>query len=121
LSAKQLSEFGWRTRDYLRRFVEDGRVATLIWFLFASFAIAGIEWALSPAIYGLWLDIRMSDGSYFVLLLALASLWLVVVIAGFIKCGWPGLLMLTAIKWGLFPIYLFVLIYWSCLALHECL
>jgi hypothetical protein len=121
LSANPLSELGWRTREYLRRFVEEGRVPTLIWFLLASFAIAGIEWALSPAFYRFWLDIRISDNSYYVFLLALASLWLVLVIAGFIKCGWPGLLMLVPIKWGLLPINLVVTIYLSCLVWHECL
>lgn len=110
----------WRSRDYLRRFVDEGRVATLIWFLLSSFAVAGIEWALSPPIYGLWLDVRLPDSSYFVLLFVLAAIWSVVVIAGLIRCGWPGLLMLIGIKWGLYPIYLIAALFWSCLAWHEC-
>jgi hypothetical protein len=41
---------------------------------------------------------RISDGMYFAVSFALALLWLGVVIAGFIKCGWAGLLMLIPVK-----------------------
>jgi hypothetical protein len=116
-----LSELAWRTRDYFRRYVEEGRIKTLIWFLLASFAIAGIQWALSPPIASSWFPVHLTDKGYFILLFAFAFLWLAVITAGLIKCGWVGLLMLIPIKWGLFPVYLIVMFYWSCAAGHGCL
>jgi len=104
-----------RTRDYVRRFIEEGRVRILVWFLIASFVVAGIEWALSPPIYRLWLGVNLPDREYFLVLIMLAATWSAVVIAGLTKCGWAGLLMLIPMKWGLLPVYMFFAIYWSCL------
>jgi hypothetical protein len=88
----------WRVKDYVRRFVEEGRVRELIWFLLASFGIASVQWSLTPQTVPLLFSFRISDGMYFAVSFALALLWLGVVIAGFIKCGWAGLLMLIPVK-----------------------
>jgi hypothetical protein len=110
-----MSDFTWSVRDYLRRFLDEGRLTTLIWFLLASFAIAGIEWALSPQIARLWFPpISFSDRAYFTVLSVFAFLWLAVAIAGLVKCGWAGLLILIPIKWGLLPVYMIVMLVWSC-------
>lgn len=117
-----MSDFPWRVRNYLRRFVDEGRVTTLIWFLLASYAIAGIEWTLSPAnAHFFWLPNSLSFSAYLIVLSVFASAWLAVVIGGFIKCGWAGLLMLIPIKWGLFPVYLIFMIYWSCVVHGACI
>jgi|tagenome__1003787_1003787.scaffolds.fasta_scaffold20970554_4 hypothetical protein len=115
-----MNEFNWRVRDYARRYVDEGRIKTLVWFLIASFAIAGIEWALSPFVIRSWLDVSLSDRTYFVVLFIFASFWSAVVIAGFLKCGWAGLLMLIPIKWGLFPVYMIVILSLAC-ASGDCL
>jgi hypothetical protein len=119
--SEYLNDLSWRIKGYVRRYIEGGRVKTLVWFVIGSFAIAAIEWALAPGPSSFWPTTSPSLETYLFVLSIFALAWTAVVIAGLIKCGWPGLLMLIAIKWGLFPLYLIVMIYWSCLALHECL
>jgi hypothetical protein len=101
--------------------VDEGRAGPLGLFLFASFAIAGAQWALSPQIAPFWFPVPdVSDSAYFTTLFALSFLWLGVAIVGLIKCGWPGLLMLIPVKYGSFAFYLIGGIHFLCAVYGEC-
>ena len=100
---------------WLRRYADEGRLRKLVWFFLASGAIALTEWGLSPFPHN-----PVSDGPYFGLLLPLAAAWAVVVAVGVFNCGWPALVMLTFIKWGLLPVYRLGLLYWACAVNNSC-
>jgi len=109
-------------RAAIRRFIERRLLRPLVFFLLASFGIAFVQWSLSPEIAPHWLrPLRISDSAAFTILFALSFLWLGVVTAGLIKCGWPGLLMLIPAKYGLLPFYLIGSIYWACAVRGGCL
>lgn len=105
-------------REYIRHYVDDGRLHQLLWFLVISGGIAFLQWSLSPQIAYLWVPhdfgSLISDRAYFIVLFALSSIWAVVVGIGFLKCGWPALLMLVYAKWGLFSFYFWGLVFWAC-------
>src|SRR5882724_8499708 len=104
-----------RPIEYIRSYIDEGRLRNLIWFVLASYGIAFVEWSLSPEIAPLWSPgFRISDSLYFTILLALGFAWICVVGIGFIKCARPALLLLVGAKWGLFPFYWIGLFYWAC-------
>ena len=108
--------------EYIRSYIDDGRLQHLIWFAVASFGIAFVEWSLSPVNVHLWLPpVAISDGVYFNMLFVLAFAWIGVVGVGIIKCGWPGLVLLVSAKWGLFPFYLIGALEWACRFRGQCL
>ena len=67
-----------------------------------------------------WLPYRIPDGVYFFILVVIAIVWLGVAIAGLVKFGWAGCLLLIPAKWGLLPFYLAGAIYWSCAVHGAC-
>jgi hypothetical protein len=111
-----------QVNEYVRSYIDEGRLRNLIWFSLASYGIAFVEWSLSPGIAHLWLPpLRISDGLYFYILFGLSFAWMCVVGVGIKKCGWPGLLMLTSAQYGLVPFYLIAFIYWACMFQGDCL
>ena len=89
-------------RYFIRTYVDEGRLQTLI----------GRLW-LPP--------VRIADDVIFIILFTLAFAWICVVGVGIKKCGWPGLLMLATVKWGLFPFFMIGFLYWACMFRGQCL
>ena len=104
-----------RMTGWVGRYADEGRLQKLFWFVLISGAIALGQWSLSPFPHNL-----VSDAHYIGVLLLLAALWAVVVAVGIFKCGWPALVMLTYVKWGLHPVYLLGLLYWACVVNNSC-
>jgi hypothetical protein len=104
-----------RMTGWVRRYADEGRLQKLFWLVLISGAIALTEWSLSPFPHNL-----VSDAHHFGLLLLLAGLWTVVVAVGVFMCGWPALVMLAFIKWGLLPVYRLGLLYWACAVYNSC-
>jgi hypothetical protein len=111
-----------QARYFIRTYIDEGRLQNLIWFILAAYGIAFLEWSLSPEIGPLWLPpVRIADDVIFIILFALAFAWICVVGVGIRKCGWPGLLMLASVKWGLFPFFMIGFLYWACMFRGDCL
>ncbi len=107
---------------WFKYYRDEGRFQKLIWFVAGSGAIAFAEWSLSPGIADQWMSrIGFSDTGYMGVLLALSAAWIVIVRVGFSCCGWPALVMLIPIKWGLYGFYFIGMLYVGCAYYDACL
>jgi hypothetical protein len=66
---------------------------------------------LNPLVSTLWLPS----------IVVLTVIWIVVVVMGFRKCGWPALILLISIPWGLRLLMSLDLLAASCLFAKDCL
>lgn len=99
------------------------RLRTLAPFLVTSYALAIAQWALSPKHIWYWWpsEFGRPDNLDFPLTFFLAIAWIVVVVRGFKKCGWPGLIMLPSAIYGLFPFGLYIALITVCAMGGDCL
>lgn len=90
------------------------RLNKLAPYLIGSYFIAFLQWALSPFIVNRWAGVWFARPGvfYFLLIVGLAIGWLIVVIRGFMRCGWLGLAMLIVAPLGLLPFWYYAPIIW---------
>ncbi|MGO8911575.1 MAG: hypothetical protein ACLQDM_19960 [Bradyrhizobium sp.] len=79
----------------------------LLFYAGLSCGIAAVEWALNPEFLVQWFPRYASvpqpilEFAWFAVMILLAVCWLGVVVMGILKCGWPGLILLVPVPWGL--------------------
>jgi hypothetical protein len=92
-----------------------------------SYGIAAIEWLLDPkhliAIFPSLRSIHpsLSDSVILIALSILPLVWLTVVVAGIRKTGWPGIILLLPIWWGLWWWNIWAMVFLSCISGRDCL
>jgi hypothetical protein len=111
----------------IRSYWNDGRGPILLRYAVLSYGIAAIEWLLNPANL-LWVfpSLKRNAPSAFesLWLWALSLLplvWLVIVIKGIKKSGWPGIVLVLPVRWGMFWYIMWAMVIFSCLSGHGCL
>jgi hypothetical protein len=96
----------------IRLYWSDGRGADLQHYAALAYGIAVFEYAISPehlVMWALWYHGYPNQFSlnplvgplWWPSIIALTVIWIVVVVMGFRKCGWPSLILLISIPWGL--------------------
>jgi len=116
----------------IRLYWSDGRGEDLQHYAALAYGIAVLEYAISPEHLVMWaLWYHGYPNPFFVnplvgtlwwpSIIALTVIWIVVVVMGFRKCGWPALILLISIPWGLRLFMSLDLLAASCLFLKECL
>jgi hypothetical protein len=96
----------------IRSYWSDGRGPDLFHYAALAFGIAVLEFAIAPehlAVWSLWYNNFPTHYFYNPLLgiiwppliVVLTICWIVVVVKGFKKCGWPAVILLLSIPWGL--------------------
>src|ERR1700753_1675952 len=103
----------------------DGRGAHLLKYGALSYGIAAFEWLLNPQ-NGLRVFPALKGNSavdipWGVLLWILPMAWLAVVSIGIKKAGWPGIILLLPIWWGLWWFNMMGMIFWYCATGRDCL
>jgi hypothetical protein len=97
---------------------------SFLFFAFASYGLAFIEWALTPGVINLWMPFWMHnipESAWWLTMLVLTAAWLSVAILAAIRFGWAALLLWLPIYWGLRLPVLVVMISVSCSVYHDCL
>jgi len=76
-------------------------------YLFGSYFLAFLELGFSPYLVHRWAGVWFERPGvvYFSLIFGLSIWWIVVVVRGFRRCGWPAILMLPAAPLGLLPFW----------------
>jgi hypothetical protein len=116
----------------IRLYWSDGRGADLQHYAALAYGIAVLEYAISPEHLVMWAFRYHGYPNPFFLnplvsilwlpsIVALTIIWIVVVVMGFRKCGWPALILLISIPWGLRLLVSLDLLEASCLFAKDCL
>lgn len=112
----------------IRSYWNDGRGPILLRYAVLSYGFAAIEWLLDP-VNLLWIFPSLKavrpapvfEGALLLALNVLPLLWLVIVIKGIKKSGWPGVILLLPVRWGMFWYFEWAMVFYSCLSGHGCL
>jgi hypothetical protein len=115
----------------IRLYWSDGRGADLQHYAALAYGVAVLEYALAPEHFVMWAIWYQGDPTHVHLnplvgilwwpsIISLTIIWIVVVVIGFRKCGWPALILLISIPWGLRIFFSLDLLAASCLFLKEC-
>ncbi|MBX9711994.1 MAG: hypothetical protein K2X60_13260 [Xanthobacteraceae bacterium] len=111
----------------IRNYWSSGCGPMLLRYAVLSYGIAAIEWLLSPPNL-LWVFPSIKgthfpglETAWWIALGGLALAWLATVAKGIYECGWPGVVLLLPVMYGLFLPYLVVMLLFSCFFLHSCL
>ena len=92
-----------------KNYWDDGRGPDLVRYAVLTCAAAFLEWLLQLRIIfflgyrpGANIPVTQLFGyAWFVGMILLAIFWLVVVIIAFRKCGWPAIVLLISLPWGI--------------------
>jgi hypothetical protein len=104
---------------------DDGRAATLFRYFVASYSLAGLGWLSNPNNF-LWLFPSMKNNEtyeslFLLVIFTLPLVWLLVVISGIKKTGWPGIVLVLPFWWGMYWWNVWVLLMFSCFTGRDCL
>jgi hypothetical protein len=116
----------------VRLYWSDGRGADLQHYAALAYGVAALEYAISPEHLVMWALWYHNYPNPFILnplvgtlwwpsIIALTAIWIVIVVIGFRKCGWPALILLISIPSGLRLFMSLDLLAASCLFLKECI
>jgi hypothetical protein len=113
-------------RPAVQNFWRDCRLLDLFRYTVLSGGIAAIQWALNPEFLVRWFPVYRGvpepilEYAWFAAMILLAVCWLGAVVMGILKCGWPGLILLLSIPWGLRIVLSLDALSAFCLFGHEC-
>ena len=89
----------------VRNYWNDGRGLILLRYAILSYSIAAVEWILATPenVFQFFptLPHRDLDQVYLLDIFVFPAVWLGFVIKGIRKSGWPGIILLLPIKWGM--------------------
>jgi hypothetical protein len=110
-----------------RNYWDNGRGLILFRYFVLSYSLAGLGWLSNPENF-LWLfpSLKLKhatafDGLIIGAIYILPLVWLLVVISGIKKTGWPGIVLVFPFWWGMWWWNMTALLMFVCLTGRDCL